>query len=231
MRTQQYIGSFLPALESTFGDRVWFCGYQGSRARGEETITSDMDMVVILDTLSAADIVTYRTMVARLEAPDLACGFLAGRRDLEVWDPADLFWFCLDTIALHGSLDDLQTRATDDDLRHSIWTGLCNLYHGCVHNMAHDRSNVALEALYKSAFFLLREIEYLHSGKYVARLQDLIELSQDASQTILQTYAHMRYGTETSVFGVVAEELFVWVREQLEKGYSAFWRLYRYRQH
>ena len=55
-----WLGEFLHKLNITFSDRVWFVGMQGSYARGEATQNSDIDMVVILDEVSASDIATYK---------------------------------------------------------------------------------------------------------------------------------------------------------------------------
>ena len=51
-----WTNTFLNALNDQFGDRVWFVGLQGSFARGEATENSDIDMVVILDEISASDV-------------------------------------------------------------------------------------------------------------------------------------------------------------------------------
>ena len=51
-----WMDRFLNLLEESFGKRIWFVGLQGSYARGEATQTSDIDVVVILDKLSASDI-------------------------------------------------------------------------------------------------------------------------------------------------------------------------------
>ena len=48
-----WMQNFLQTLKSTFANRVWFVGLQGSYGRGEATETSDIDVVVILDELSA----------------------------------------------------------------------------------------------------------------------------------------------------------------------------------
>ena len=47
---------FQRALAQTFPGRLWFVGLQGSRARGEATAESDIDVVVVLDALAAEDI-------------------------------------------------------------------------------------------------------------------------------------------------------------------------------
>ena len=57
---------FLQRLKETFKGRVWFVGLQGSYGRGEAIDTSDIDIVVILDELSAMDIQTYHAMLNTL---------------------------------------------------------------------------------------------------------------------------------------------------------------------
>ena len=58
-----WMQNFLQTLNETFRDCVWFVGLQGSFARGKATETSDIDVVVILDELSATDIQTYSDML------------------------------------------------------------------------------------------------------------------------------------------------------------------------
>lgn len=54
-----WMEDFQRALAQTFPGRLWFVGLQGSRARGEATAASDIDVVVVLDTLTAEDIRRY----------------------------------------------------------------------------------------------------------------------------------------------------------------------------
>ncbi len=49
-------------------------------------ITSDIDMVVILDELSSFDIQTYDYRLDELPHRELICGFLSGRRELLNWE-------------------------------------------------------------------------------------------------------------------------------------------------
>ena len=57
-----WMDGFLKVLNDNFENRVWFVGLQGSYGRGEATETSDIDIVVIFDELSASDIQKYNTM-------------------------------------------------------------------------------------------------------------------------------------------------------------------------
>ena len=102
-----WMKNFLQTLNETFGNRVWFVGLQGSYGRGEATETSDIDMVVILDKLSAMDIQTYNTMLDTLSHRELICGFLSGKNDIMNWEPSDLFQFCHDTTPIKGSLNEV----------------------------------------------------------------------------------------------------------------------------
>ena len=58
-----FLEKFLPLLKVTFGERLWFVGLQGSYARGEATENSDIDIVVILDELTAENITSYGELV------------------------------------------------------------------------------------------------------------------------------------------------------------------------
>ena len=73
-----WLDKFTEALSETFPDRIWFVGLQGSYARGEASETSDIDIVVILDELSASDIQSYNKLLDTLPDRELVCGFLSG---------------------------------------------------------------------------------------------------------------------------------------------------------
>ena len=75
-----WMNDFLQKLNLTFENRVWFVGLQGSYGRGEARDTSDIDIVVILDELSAMDIQTYNDMLDTMSHRELICGFLSGKK-------------------------------------------------------------------------------------------------------------------------------------------------------
>ena len=96
-----WMKNFLRTLDETFGSRVWFVGLQGSYGRGEAMETSDIDIVVILDELSAMDIRTYNAMLDTLPNREMICGFLSGKDDIMNWEPSDLFQFYYDLSLIH----------------------------------------------------------------------------------------------------------------------------------
>ena len=151
-----WMKNFLQTLDETFENRVWFVGLQGSHGRGEATETSDIDIVVILDELSAMDVQTYNAMLDTLSSRELICGFLSGKNEILNWEPSDLFQFYYDTTPIQGSLDELLSRIDPSAVDRAIKIGACNIYHGCVHNILHEKSDDGLRGLYKSASFVVQ---------------------------------------------------------------------------
>lgn len=202
---------FLQNLNSTFSNRIWFVGLQGSYARGEAAESSDIDLVVILDELSAEDISAYNTMLDTLPHRELICGFLSGKDEILNWESGDLFQFYYDTVPIVGSLDGLLEKI---DVDKAIRTGMCNIYHGCVHNMLYEKSDEILKGLYKSASFVMQAICFSRTGKYIRRQKDLIALVSDDEKTIIETFISLKNGGKID-FDKMSEYLFNWSKKHI----------------
>ena len=189
-----WMDGFLKALRQDFGERVWFVGLQGSYGRGEATKTSDVDVVVILDELSASDIASYNATLDTLPHRDLICGFLSGKNELLRWEPSDLFQFYYDTTPIKGSLDELLSVIDEAAVNRAIKIGACNIYHGCVHNMLHEKSEDILRGLYKSASFVVQAIVFRQTGKYVKHQKELLSLAAPDEQAIVNTFMNLKNG-------------------------------------
>jgi len=212
-----WMQDFLQTLNETFANRVWFVGLQGSYGRGEATETSDIDVVVILDELYASDIQKYNAMLDALPHRDLICGFLAGKDELLNWEPSDLFQFYHDTTPIKGSLDELLTFIDEAALRRAIKIGACNIYHGCVHNMLHEKSDEILYGLYKSASFVVQAIAFKQTGKYIKHQKDLLGVVSDDERKIIEIFLKLKNG-DTAQFGTMSEFLFAWAKKQITEG-------------
>ena len=207
---------FLQALDAAFGGRVWFVGLQGSYGRGEATEESDIDVVVILDELAAADIQAYSAMLDTLPQRELICGFLSGKADILSWESADLFQFYYDTKPLRGSLDELKPLVGDAAAQRAIQTGACNIFHGCVHNLLYDKSEEILKALYKSASFVVQAIHFRQTGTYVTHQKDLLEAVSPDERVIVETFLRLKNGGFVD-FQAMSETLFLWSQKWIEK--------------
>ena len=207
-----WMDNFGKVLHETFENRVWFVGLQGSYSRGEACDTSDIDVVVILDELSAADISKYHAMLDRLPQRALICGFLAGKDELLRWEPSDLFQFYHDTTPIKGSLDELLPLLDKAAVNRAIKIGACNIYHGCVHNMLHEKSEDVLRGLYKSASFVVQAIAFKQTGKYIRHQKDLLDVLPADERNIVETFLHLKNG-EAVAFEVMSNMLFAWAKK------------------
>ena len=214
MKIELWMDSFVENLRKTFGNRVCFVGLQGSYARAEATEKSDIDTVVILDTLSAADIQTYGEMLDKMEHRELSCGFLSGRDELLRWEPSDLFQFYFDTKPILGSLDELLSLIDEAAIERAIRIGACNIYHGCVHNMLHEKDEEMLRGLYKAASFVLQAICFKETGRYISRQAELIPCLTAENRAIAETFLALKRGGEVK-FREMSELLYNWAKKQI----------------
>ena len=211
-----WINRFLKILNDTFGERVWFVGLQGSYSRGEARDTSDIDVVVILDQLSAADIQKYNAMLDTLPNRELICGFVSGKNELLDWEPSDLFQFYHDTTPIKGSLEEVVAVIDETAVNRAIKIGACNIYHGCVHNMLHEKSEDILKGLYKSASFVVQAIAFKQTGKYVKHQSELRDVVSTDERVIVDTFLNLKNGGIVD-FNSMSEALFAWAKKWISE--------------
>lgn len=211
-----WMHNFLQTLEKTFADRVWFVGLQGSYGRGEATETSDIDVVVILEELSAGDIQTYNAMLDTLPNRELICGFLSGRNEILNWEPSDLFQFCQDTTPIKGSLSEALAAVDDSAVCRAIKIGACNIFHGCVHNMLYEKDEEILRGLYKAASFVVQAIAFKQTGNYIRHQKDLLQVVSSDEKAIVETFLHLKQGGKAE-FRLMSETLFTWAKKWISK--------------
>ena len=211
-----WMQSFLQTLNETFENRVWFVGLQGSYGRGEATETSDIDIVVILDELSAKDIQTYNDMLDTLSHRELICGFLSGKNDIMNWESSDLFQFCHDTTPIKGSIDEVMAAIDESAVSRAIKIGACNIYHGCVHNMLHEKSEDILRNLYKSASFVVQAILFQQTGIYMKHQEELLQVVSSDERAIVEIFMNLKNGGMID-FNLMSETLFEWSKKWISE--------------
>lgn len=214
LNIKNWLDNYASAVESVFGGRIYFIGLQGSFARGEASEGSDIDVVLILDTLSAADLKRYRDILGNLPNRELICGFVSGREELLNWESSDLFQFYYDTLPIRGSLDELLEVIDRSGIKRAVKIGACNIYHGCVHNLLHERDTGILRGLYKSAAFTVRAVCFLRNGVYIREKSRLAEAADSAERKILENGGRLRSSPEigSEDFERLSEELFLWAQ-------------------
>ena len=210
-----WMAEFLEKLKMTFPDRIWFVGLQGSYSRGEATETSDIDMVVILDSLAPQDVQDYGAMLDTLPHRELICGFLSGKEEIFHWDTADLFQFCNDTTPILGSLEEVLAQVDTAAVDRAIKMGACNIYHGCVHNMLHGKKGSTLRGLYKAASFVVQAVCFRETGSYIRLQKDLLEQVSGEDRQIVETFLALKKGGEVD-FEKMSHRLFLWAGKRIK---------------
>ena len=210
-----WMNEFIQKLNEVFANRAWFVGLQGSYGRGEATESSDIDVVVILDELNAEDIQAYNDMLDTLPHRELICGFLSGKEEILNWEPSDLFQFYHDTTAIKGCLDDLLPLIDNAAIERAIRIGAGNIYHGCVHNMLHEKSEDILKGLYKAASFVVQAIAFKHTGNYIKHQSRLLQVASNEERIITETFLKYKNG-EGVDFGEASRILFEWSKKWIK---------------
>ena len=209
-----WLKNFTETLDKTFGDRVFFIGLQGSYARGEATESSDIDVVVILDELPPSDIRAYSEILDGLENRELICGFLSGKEEILSWEPSDLFQFYHDTKPIKGTLDALIPLLDAEAVKRAVKIGACNVYHGCVHNMVHEKDTEILRGLYKSASFTVQAIVFEQTGLYFSSQRELLTAASPDDAVIIENFLHLKNGGAVD-FDKMSESLFNWAKNRI----------------
>ena len=185
----QWLAELTQALRHTFGTRLQAVGIQGSFARGEESPSSDIDAVVILDHITPQDIAAYKNLLTQLPAAQHpVCGFFGGKEDLKNWSRAELFQFTQDTRLVCGTLEGILPPPSRQDALLAAKTGAGTVYHALVHTWIHgELSAPFIKELCKASFFMLQAAHFIRTGHYPHSKKALLEkASNPAEQAILQ---------------------------------------------
>ena len=97
-------------------------------------------------------------------------------------------------------------------LNRAIKIGVCNIYHGCVHNMLHEKSEDILRGLYKSASFVVQAIAFKQTGNYINHQKELLQAVSSNEQIIVETFMNLKNGG-TVDFKLMSEILFTWSKK------------------
>ena len=188
-RIDEYIDKLTGALKDAFGKRLVYIGLQGSYLRGEANENSDIDVMVIIDHFSVEDMDTYRDILKSIGYYEKSCGFICGKDELNRWNPLEVCQLIYTTKDIFGTLKDFLPTATMEDEINYVKMSLGNAYHEICHRYIHaDREkNIAkFRMTCKSFFFLIQNLYYLESGKFVVTKKELKEQVSKDDCTVLE---------------------------------------------
>ena len=194
---ESYISRLTEMMHKKFGQRLLYVGLQGSYLRGEANENSDIDIMVILDELTVADMDDYRGLIQSLECYDKSCGFICGKKDLANWNPLEIRNLLGSTRDYFGELRAFVPPYSEEDLRNFVKMSLNNLYHEICHRYIHaDRAGnaEALPFTYKGVFFILQNLHCLRTGRFVGTKAALLEVLEGKDRAVLERSVAMKNG-------------------------------------
>ena len=103
----EYLQKLVGACKDAFGDRLAYAGLQGSYMRNEATDKSDIDVMIILEDFSVADMDVYRDILKKIGHYEKSCGFICGKDEMLKWNPLEVCQLRHTTRDLFGELKDL----------------------------------------------------------------------------------------------------------------------------
>ena len=212
-----YISELIQLLTRKFGTRLCYVGLQGSYLRGEATDSSDIDIMVVIDGLTVADLDDYRAIIESLGDFDKSCGFICSKKDLENWNPLEICNLLHSTKDYFGILCKLVPAYTEQDIRNFLKFSINNLYHEICHRYIHadqERNVQSLPFTYKGAFFILQNLHYLRSGEFAGTKVELLERLDGIDRVVLERLMAYSRG-ENRDFAESYELLFHWCQETL----------------
>ena len=202
----EYLSSEIRECRNAFGERLLYIGLQGSYMRGEATDRSDIDVMIILDDFSVADMDAYREILVRIGNYERSCGFICGRDEILRWSPLEACQLRYTTKDLFGRLKDYLPSATREDGINYVKMSLGDVYHILCHRYIHgDRTNSAavLRGTGKKLFFLIQNLHFLESGSFAVTKRALREQVSEADRAVLDMALLPDYADPDAAFRTV----------------------------
>lgn len=213
----EYIKELTNELKKSFGKRLLYIGLQGSYLRNEATDSSDIDIMAVIDGLSAEDLKIYQNALVSVGNFDKSCGFICSKTDLANWNPLEICHLLNATKDYYRELKSLVPAYTLEDERSYVKLSLNNLFHEICHRYIHSSQehNIArLPQTFKSVFFILQHLHYLKSGDFIQTKQDLLQCISGKDKDILELSISLQNQPEYD-FDKAFSMLFDWCQDAL----------------
>ena len=185
----EYLEKFIVECKRVFEKRLLYVGLQGSYLRGEAHENSDIDIMVIIDQFSVKDMDDYRDVIERIGNSDKSCGFICGKDEMVRWNPLEVCQLRYTTKDIIGRLDDYLPSASREDEINYVKLSLGNLYHELCHRYIHsgrEKSVMKLRGTSKGLFYLIQNLYYLESGKFILTKKELKETVSEEDRKVLE---------------------------------------------
>lgn len=191
---EDYLAQMIHSLRQSFGERLLYVGLQGSYFRGEADAESDIDIMVVLVCCASRIWMPTVPLSGRSVMPTGPAA-LSADGGLAAWNPCEIWQLVHDTRDCFGTLAALVPAYTAEDIRNQVKIGIGNLYHELCHRYIHSaapQDDEALRGAYKAVFYLLQNLYFLRTGKYVRKKRELAEHLHGIDREVLRTALELR---------------------------------------
>lgn len=212
----EYIESIMTKCKAAFGERLMYIGLQGSYLRGEAHEDSDIDIMVIIDRFTVEDMDTYRSILKDIGYYEKSCGFICGKAEMSNWNPLEVCQLHHTTKDLFGTLGDFLPAAGRQDEINYVKFSLGNIYHELCHRYIHssrDKNTAKLRLTCKGLFFLIQNIYYLESGRFINSREELKKLVSAKDRAVLK----ISELPDNYDFDKAFRQVFVWCADAFER--------------
>ena len=205
MLTQQqveaWLRDFVRRMRDQFGERLIFVGHHGSWARGEGRPDSDIDTLVVLETVGVEESEAYRDLLAEMGAGhDVASGVLLSAAEIASWPSAFLLQFFQGRKVLHGSLDGLAAPPSGADLveraREAAAYNLNSARHYLIypHDLAQKVNRTGY--IFKECLWALQGFLLATTGTFPATKKEVLEAATEPEdRTLVEIVQGWREGS------------------------------------
>ena len=121
-----------PKLQAAFEKRLLFVGLQEAVSEARATAQSDIDVVVLLDTVCLRELSLYRSILAEMPWMNAPAAFICGKRSLHTGQSMKSSVLS-GYPCIYGNLEQLAPSITQTDIQGSLRIGTANLYHEVCH--------------------------------------------------------------------------------------------------
>ena len=176
-RIEDYTVKLLAQLKGAYADRLLYVGLQGSFLRNEANENSDIDIMVVIDNLTAQDFAQYQKALIAIGDYEKSCGFICGKDDLANWNKLEICHLLHTTRDIYGVLSNYLPEYTTEDVRSYIKLSVGNLYHELCHRYVHSdpENNIKmLPITCKQIFFIMQNLYYYKNQVFFNSKHELL---------------------------------------------------------
>lgn len=216
---ENYTTALLNMMQITFGERFLYMGLQGSWLRNEQHDNSDIDIMIIIDNMTAEDLKQYKNILISIGDYERSCGFICGKEELALWNPLEICHLLHTTKDIYNVLADFLPPFTTEDTKNFIKLSIGNLYHELCHRYVHsdrDKNKELLPMTCKSLFFIMQDLIYLETGIFYNSKSELLTALEGENKDVFTMSIEIQNHTDFE-FDRAFSLLLSWCKNTLKK--------------